>query len=259
MEPAYRQIAATLRARILDRSLTEGERLPGEIELARQLGVHRSTVREALRELQSSGLVARRTGSKRFVVTRPSTDHIGEGVSRALALHEARYVDVWEALTILEPPVAEAAARRRTREQLGRIEAAALKSIDGRAAEAVRQVSDFFRAIGDAARNPVLMLAQEPLLQLLEPSLVAMLDRVPQARARIAAAQRKILEALARRDADEARDWMARHVRDFRRGYEIAGIPLSTRCSSAPPPCATDILQAVPAPGAGITRGRRRA
>jgi DNA-binding FadR family transcriptional regulator len=51
-----------------------------------------------------------------------------------------------------------------------------------------------------------------------------MIDRVPQARSRIAEAQRKIIAALQNKDSDEARKWMAKHVRDFKRGYEVAGI-----------------------------------
>src|SRR5262245_40123428 len=114
VETAYRKVARALMERIMDRTLRDGDRLPAETELARQFGVNRSTVREAIRELASSGLVGRRRGSKRLVVTRPEADHIVEGVSRALALHDVTYQDVWEALTILEPPIAETAARRRT-------------------------------------------------------------------------------------------------------------------------------------------------
>jgi DNA-binding GntR family transcriptional regulator len=51
-----------------------------------------------------------------------------------------------------------------------------------------------------------------------------MIDKVPQARARIAAAQQRICVALKSRDTQDARDWMARHIRDFRKGYEIARI-----------------------------------
>ena len=55
-------------------------------------------------------------------------------------------------------------------------------------------MSDFFRCIGRATHNQVLGLAQEPLLQLLEPSLRVMIDKVPQARSRIATAQRRMVE-----------------------------------------------------------------
>ncbi len=51
-----------------------------------------------------------------------------------------------------------------------------------------------------------------------------MIDQVPQARTRIATAQRRIIDALERRDAEAARSWMAKHIRDFRKGYELARI-----------------------------------
>jgi GntR family transcriptional repressor for pyruvate dehydrogenase complex len=48
-ETAYRKVAEALMERILNRSLNDGDRLPSETELARQFGVNRSTVREAVR------------------------------------------------------------------------------------------------------------------------------------------------------------------------------------------------------------------
>ena len=72
------------------------------------------------------------------------------------------------------------------------------------------------------------MLAHEPLLQLLEPSLRAMMDKVNQSRSRITTAERRIVEAIRARDVDAARTWMARHIRDFSKGYEIAGIDLQS-------------------------------
>ncbi len=229
--PGYRKIAATITERILSRTLREGERLPSETELARQFGVNRSTVREALRELESAGLLERRPGSKLMTVSRPRHRAVAKDVSRALALHDVTFFEVWEALTQLEPPMAEIAARNRTPTDLDSLATASLRFAQESTATgtAVHHTAEFFRCVGRATRNQVLGLAQEPLLDLLEPSLRVMIDKVPQARARIATAQRRILEAISRRDAEAARSWMARHIRDFRKGYELADIALDCR------------------------------
>ena len=234
LEPAYRKVAAALLGRITDRTISAGERLPPEVELARQFGVHRGTVREALRELESNGVLKRERGSKLMMVTRPARDTVAANVSRALSLHEVSYHDVWEALTALEPPIASAAARARTAQDLERIDAIVNRGVDVKnIADAVQQTAEFFRAVGEATHNGVFMLAHEPLVELLIPSLGAMIDRVPQARTRIAAAQRRIVGAIRDRDASQAQNWMGKHIRDFRRGFEIARIGLEQRVSSA--------------------------
>ena len=234
MEPAYRKVAVTIGARILSRALREGERLPSETELARQFAVNRSTVREALRELESRGLVQRRAGSKLMSVSRPHHEDVAEGVSNALLLHDVTVRDVWEALSILEPPLARAAARARSAPDLKCVSAAAAAFSAARndSEQAVHRVAEFFRCLGRATHNPVLGLAQEPLLQLLEPSLRVMIDKIPQAPGRIATAQRRLLEALEARDGEAAHAWMTRHIRDFSRGYELAGIKLEMRLTS---------------------------
>ena len=226
VEPAYRKVAAALLERITDRSISEGDRLPAEMELARQFGVHRGTVREALRELETNGVLKRERGSKLMMVTRPARVDVAAGVSRALALHEVSYHDVWEAMTALEPPIAAAAARNRTRENLQRIAAIVATDVT------VEQTADFFHAIGEATHNGVFMLAHEPLVQMLIPSLATLIDKVPQAAARVAAAQKRIAAAIEARDSEQANEWMSKHIRDFRRGFELARIGLEQRVAS---------------------------
>jgi DNA-binding FadR family transcriptional regulator len=131
-------------------------------------------------------------------------------------------------LEVLEPPAAEAAARNRSPGALERIRAAVERYGAGNAdaSVAVAAVGEFFRAIAEATGNRVVPLTQEPLLRLLESALRIMIDRAPPARNRIQIAQRRIFAAIAGGEADTARSWMAKHIRDFRRGFEVAGLDL---------------------------------
>jgi len=227
VEPAYRKVSTALTTRITDGSLAFGERLPSETALAIQQGVHRSTVREALRELESSGLLRRERGSKLMMVSRPDPQQVATGVSRALALHHATVAEVWETLSIIEPPVAEIAAQRRDPDGLVALAAVVALAEDPQIPRAAAQSADFFRVLVRVTGNSVLSLTQEPLLHLLDSSLRRLIEAVPQSRSRIAVAQRLILSAVESGDAAAARSWCDKHIRDYRRGFEIAGIDLS--------------------------------
>lgn len=88
--PLVEQAAERLRARITDGSWAVGTRLPGETTLAAELGVSRSTVREALRALAGAGLVRPRRGSGVFVIADGDADMAGtvlrEELEETLAL-----------------------------------------------------------------------------------------------------------------------------------------------------------------------------
>jgi DNA-binding FadR family transcriptional regulator len=231
MEPAYRRVAASIESKIMARDLNDGDTLPAETDLARQFQVNRSTVREALRELQSKGLVARREGGKRLFISHPQAADIASGVSRALALHGVTFLEVWEAMMVIEPQAAALAARKRETAQLEELIElnSRFEAMGSDHEQAVATVVQFFRALARCSQNRVLVLAQAPLTRLLSPTLARMIDQVPQARARIVAAQRHLIEAIRARNADEARNWMEKHIRDFKRGYELAGIELDYR------------------------------
>jgi GntR family transcriptional regulator, transcriptional repressor for pyruvate dehydrogenase complex len=232
-EPAYTRVSSAIEHKILTRALRDGDVLPAETELAQQFRVHRSTVREALRRLESAGLVIRPPGAKRMMVTRPHAAKVASGMRHALVLHDVSFVDVWEAMMVIEPEVAALAASRRTQADLDLLAEAseAFKEWTPGKAGAEEVVATFFAILGAASRNQVLVLAKQSLAQALAPSLARMIDAVPQARTRIADAQRRIITALRERNADEARRWMSKHVRDFKRGYEVAGISPDTPIS----------------------------
>jgi GntR family transcriptional repressor for pyruvate dehydrogenase complex len=221
--PAYRQIANQIEQRIVERSLRAGDALPSETDLARQFGVNRSTIREAIRELEIHGLLGRGRGEKRLRVTRPEPRNISTGISRALALHDVTFLELWEAMMAIEPAAAQYAATRRTAAQLQHLTRAAANFKRGAAdtVTAVAAVTEFFTAVAQASGNRVLSLSQAPLNQLLEAALTLMIDRVPQARGRIEVAQQNIAAAIKLKKPELARTWMEKHIRDFKRGYDL--------------------------------------
>jgi GntR family transcriptional repressor for pyruvate dehydrogenase complex len=224
--PAYRQIANVIEERIVARALRAGDPLPSETDLARQFGVNRSTIREAIRELETHGLLGRVRGEKRLRVTRPEPQRVSSGVSRALALHDVTFLELWEAMMAIDPVAAQYAATRRSAAQLQALmrAAARFKREVADTTAAVSAVVDFFTAVAEASGNQVLALSQAPVNQLLVPTLTRMIDRVPQARARILVAQEKIADAIKLRRSEQARTWMEKHIRDFKRGHELESV-----------------------------------
>ena len=83
--------------------------------------------------------------------------------------------------------------------------------------------------------NHALLLAREPLGALLLPAYGTVIRKIGPGK-RLLEAHTKVYEALRAGDVDVARDWMARHIRDFRRGCEVAGLdfdePVSTQLNT---------------------------
>jgi GntR family transcriptional regulator, transcriptional repressor for pyruvate dehydrogenase complex len=126
IRPAYRQVADQLRQCIVSGQLVPGQRLPIEPEMAKAFGVSRSTIREALGNLASSGLVTTRRGVNGGTwVAVPSADQIRGFLTDSIGLmmHAETLSDegILEARLLLEVPVARLAAQRRNAEQLQRL------------------------------------------------------------------------------------------------------------------------------------------
>ena len=233
-QPAYRRVSTAIEEKILRRALRPGDSLPTESELARQFGVNRSTVREALRRLESVGLIDRVNGGKRMLVIRPGSAATASRVTQALALDEVTFVELWEAMLAIAPRTAALAAERAGSEGARRLDEVVVRVDAARSADAiVAVVVEFFGLLAELAANRVLILSTQPITRLLAPSLRRMIDRVPQAQTRIVVAERCIAEAVRECKPAEAESWMTRHIQDFRRGYDIAGMALGTRVVTA--------------------------
>ena len=230
--PGYRKVAETIEGEILKGNLKVGDLLPIESDLAAQLGVNRSTIREGIRALENSGLL-RRVEAKRLVIAAPDATMIARANSRAMGLNRVTFQELWELQMELEPFAAQLAAERINEDQSHRL-LATIKELEDNLAndEAVIQHDiAFHNLIADATGNRALCLSAAPIGMLLFSATEDLYRNVPRARHRLLEAHRAIAEAIVRHDAPGARGWMAKHIQDFRRGYEAGGLPLDAPIS----------------------------
>ncbi|HEY1669141.1 MAG TPA: FadR/GntR family transcriptional regulator, partial [Trebonia sp.] len=141
--------------------LKPGDRLPPERDLCERFGVSRVTVREALRMLESSGLVEIRVGARGGAfVTAPSSNRVGEGLSDLLSLSVISAPDVTEVRMILEVGIVPLVCERATEEDL-----ADLEKICEQARQALRDGNytmemslEFHTRVAAATHNPAVSM-----------------------------------------------------------------------------------------------------
>ncbi|WP_461020644.1 FadR/GntR family transcriptional regulator [Streptomyces daliensis] len=151
--PLVERVIERLRGEIEGGTWPVGAKLPSETTLADELGVGRSTVREALRALSSAGLVRARQGAGVFVTaTRPAEEWPDR-------LRRAALADVYEVRMLVEAQAARLAAQRRTDEDRAALEAAVEARRKASHADDTAFVDAdiaLHAAVVTAAHNPVL-------------------------------------------------------------------------------------------------------
>jgi GntR family transcriptional regulator, transcriptional repressor for pyruvate dehydrogenase complex len=112
-------VAAAIRRQIATGELVVGDRLQSEEEMTESLGVARTTLREALRVLESQGLIAIKRGRGGGpIVTMPELDRLAEPLAVVLQLRETTTTDLDAARALIEPNLAGWLAKKHTDETL---------------------------------------------------------------------------------------------------------------------------------------------
>jgi GntR family transcriptional repressor for pyruvate dehydrogenase complex len=152
----YEAVLAEIKRRVADGELRPGDRLPSVRQLAHELAVGTSSVREALRVLAATGVVRIEHGRGVFVNARPPS--VAELHARFTHTEMSSLLHLMEARRIIEPELAALAAERASPTQLTRLHDLARRM--ERNFRAGRDWMDadlgFHRTLADASANPVI-------------------------------------------------------------------------------------------------------
>lgn len=205
----YEQVTQRLREYAEAAELKAGDRLPAERDLAEQLGISRTSVRQAIVALEVQGLVEVRHGGGTYMLR----DHLNPEPLEAMIDRRRRLPDVLDARDALETKLCALAAARRTEADLERIDqalAAMADAVDS-ARPALEEDQRFHEAVTAAAHSALLAEFMAEIKQQIAESRAESL-RQPGRPAESLKQHRRIAEAIRAGDDTAAAEAMHTHV-----------------------------------------------
>ncbi len=200
---------------IADQRLGPGDRLPSERQLVQMTGASRLPLREALATLKGLGIIESWHGKGIFVKQFDLSALFGM-LSPLLKINtEIDLEGIFVARLSLEMSIAELAAKNRTDEHLQLLRQdidemrAAIRDKDAY----IRHDTHFHRELSRAAANPVFVVFMSSIMDLLVELQVHLRDQISY-RELAVCEHEKIVDAIARQDADEARLAIELHLRN---------------------------------------------
>ena len=208
----HEEVFSQIRELIGEGRFKAGDQLPSERELAETFKVSRTSVREALRALETQGLIVSRTGAGNFVADLPVESLVGP-LARLLIDEKNALADVFEMRKLIEPQIAALAAERATGGDIAQLKRILLKQADAvsRGQTGVEADAELHFAIGRAAQNRALQKLVSGLMEILGRSREESLQ-TDKRRASSIAAHRRIVAAIEKHDKAKARTEMLRHI-----------------------------------------------
>src|SRR5271170_8020156 len=194
-----------------------GDRIPPERELCQQLGIARTSLREALKAMELVGMLDSRVGDGTFVC--PRTEFLSRPLLWAFTGSDHTELhDIMEARTIIEENLAGLAAERGSEEDIARIGEAvqAMRDSIARGDSILEADMSFHIAICQAARNEVLRNAVQLLRNLMRQWIYYKL-LIPNVATLVLKRHVAIYRAISRRKPSSARSEMRHHLEETMR------------------------------------------
>jgi GntR family transcriptional repressor for pyruvate dehydrogenase complex len=228
----YEALADQLREQILAGTIPAGAPLPNERELGGRTGLSRGSVREALRVLETQGLVSTRPGRNGGrIALRPGVSDISQSLEFFVRGQQIEFVALLETAETLEPALAGLAAQHRTDGDIQKLQtvAAELKAANGDALRFLAANSSWHMTVATASHNPFLVAIMQSIGSLLHDPHVDNFTS-GDVRTAVVRAHDRVQKAIIDGDADAARRRMERHIK----AYRASVVPLAPKWITVP-------------------------
>ncbi|MGR4890729.1 FadR/GntR family transcriptional regulator [Sphingopyxis sp. LARHCG72] len=219
----FEEVCSQIRGRIYEESLRPGDKLPAERDLAQQLGVGRAAVREALRALESAGILTLQKGKKGGAfIQHLDSEIISTSMRDMISLGKVPLNDLIETRVLMNDMVIPLVCKRATDEDFDALDeniSAARKAAGLR--ERLENTRQFYKLLGQASHNQLVMTLlgslTEVVLDFVERVGPAPMDGVADARhdlvAKLRARDVEGALTISRAIADAMHHHLERHAR----------------------------------------------
>lgn len=221
----HEEVVTQIHQLIRQGKLKAGDQLPSERELAETFKVSRTSVREALRTLETKGLIISRTGMGNFVADLPIESLVAP-LAKLLIEEKAALADIFELRKLIEPHIAALAAERATIRDIERMKAILEKqsAAVSRGDTGLEADAELHFTIGKATQNQALEKLVSGLMEILSHSREESLQTLDRRKASIES-HRKILSAIAQHNGTKAQEAMFRHIEQVEDNVLSGGNP----------------------------------
>jgi GntR family transcriptional repressor for pyruvate dehydrogenase complex len=207
----HEEIVEQIRDEISQGRLSPGDQLPSERELSERFRVSRASVREAIRSMESMGLVTIRSGEGTYVSS--GSHALLSPLVSVILQQEDVLLDIFEARKVIEPEIAALAARRARPEEIQQME-----EILGEQARQIAQGESgveadtaFHSLLTQSTKNKIFLRLTDAIVDSLHETRERSLH-VQGRPARSLAGHREILKAVRAKDPARARRAMLQHL-----------------------------------------------
>lgn len=211
----YEEIVVKIKDMLEKGRLKSGDQLPGERELSEVFQVSRSSVREALRTLETQGYLESRQGDGTYIASKP-VESLVRSLASVIFSEKDSQMELFEMRRLIEPQLAYLAAERATQEEIAMMEQALVLQEEAVArGETGTDVDKSFHYImAKATKNKVLLRLTDSMRDLLAESR----DKYLQVEGRPGKSisrHRQVLDAIKAKDGELAAQVMLEHVQDI--------------------------------------------